>query len=90
MTTSTQPTPPHSPEPARSGPSALTSSSSGRERRSPAGLSTRLLLAQGLLLVAGAGTAWLVAIAIGPGIFHQHMVEAVSYTHLTLPTICSV
>ncbi|GAB3442563.1 HAMP domain-containing sensor histidine kinase [Phycicoccus ginsengisoli] len=42
----------------------------------PLGLSTRLLLAQALLLVAGAGTAWLVASAIGPGIFHQHLVQA--------------
>ncbi|KRE52976.1 HAMP domain-containing sensor histidine kinase [Phycicoccus sp. Soil748] len=41
-----------------------------------AGLSTRLLLAQALLLIAGAGTAWLVASAIGPGIFHQHLLEA--------------
>ncbi|SDP62811.1 Signal transduction histidine kinase [Pedococcus dokdonensis] len=78
MTTPAQPTPPPSPESARSTPSSRTPapSSSGRERRRPAGLSTRLLLAQGLLLVAGAGTAWLVAIAIGPGIFHQHMIEA--------------
>ena len=42
----------------------------------PVRLSTRLLLAQALLLVAGAGTAWLVASAIGPGIFHRHLVEA--------------
>jgi signal transduction histidine kinase len=66
MTPEPQPEP--SPTPA--------SSSSQRGRRRAAGLSTRLLLAQGLLLVAGAGTAWLVALAIGPGIFHRHMVEA--------------
>lgn len=66
MTPEPQPEP--SPTPA--------SSSSQQGRRRAAGLSTRLLLAQGLLLGAGAGTAWLVALAIGPGIFHQHMVEA--------------
>ena len=37
---------------------------------------TRLLLAQGLVLVAGALTTWLVASAIGPAIFHDHLTQA--------------
>lgn len=74
MTTAPQPTP--SSEPARSASASAAPSTARQGRRRPAGLSTRLLLAQGLLLLAGAGTAWLVALAIGPGIFHQHMVEA--------------
>jgi signal transduction histidine kinase len=45
-------------------------------RRGGTGLATRLLLAQALLLIGGAGTAWLVASAVGPGIFHSHLVEA--------------
>ena len=46
-------------------------------RRPPrGGLSTRLLIAQALLLVAGAGTSWLVASIVGPRIFHEHIVQA--------------
>ena len=37
---------------------------------------TRLLLAQTLVLVAGAVTIWLVASAVGPSIFHDHLVQA--------------
>ncbi|GAA1157461.1 HAMP domain-containing sensor histidine kinase [Nocardioides aquiterrae] len=37
---------------------------------------TRLLLAQGLVLVAGAVTTWLVATAVAPGIFHDHLSRA--------------
>ena len=37
---------------------------------------TRLLLAQGLVLLAGALTTWLVASAIGPAIFHDHLTQA--------------
>ena len=37
---------------------------------------TRLLLAQGLVLVAGALTTWLVASAVGPSIFHDHLSRA--------------
>lgn len=40
------------------------------------GLSTRLLAAQALLLLAGAGTSWVVASLIGPGIFHYHLAQA--------------
>jgi two-component system sensor histidine kinase BaeS len=44
-------------------------------RRIP-GFATRLLLAQALVLFAGALTIWLVASAAGPSIFHAHLVEA--------------
>lgn len=37
---------------------------------------SRLLLAQALVLAAGAVTTWLVASVIGPGIFHRHLMEA--------------
>jgi signal transduction histidine kinase len=35
-----------------------------------------LLVAQGLVLIAGAATTWLVATAIGPDVFHQHLMRA--------------
>ena len=44
-------------------------------RRIP-GFATRLLLAQALVLVAGALTIWLVASAAGPSIFRDHLAEA--------------
>lgn len=47
----------------------------GRERRG-GGFASRLMLAQGLVLVAGALTTWLVASAVGPGIFHDHLTRA--------------
>lgn len=37
---------------------------------------TRLLVAQALVLVAGALTIWLVASAVGPSIFHDHLERA--------------
>ncbi|WP_392545277.1 sensor histidine kinase [Oryzobacter telluris] len=40
------------------------------------GLSSRLLLAQALLLLAGAVTTWVVASFVGPSIFHGHLMEA--------------
>ena len=40
------------------------------------GFAPRLLVAQALVLLAGAATSWLVASVVGPGIFHQHLVEA--------------
>jgi signal transduction histidine kinase len=47
------------------------------ERRGRAtGLAPRLLAAQTLVLLAGAGTSWLVASAVGPGIFHDHLRQA--------------
>jgi signal transduction histidine kinase len=39
-------------------------------------LSTRLLLAQGLVLVASILTAALVAAIVGPSLFHRHLVES--------------
>jgi two-component system sensor histidine kinase BaeS len=39
-------------------------------------LSTRLLLAQGIVLVASILTAALVAAIVGPSLFHQHLVES--------------
>lgn len=39
-------------------------------------LSTRLLIAQGLVLVASILTAGLVAALVGPGMFHKHLVES--------------
>ncbi len=46
----------------------------GKPRRG--GFATRLLLAQGLVLIAGALTTWLVATAVGPSIFHDHLAQA--------------
>ena len=45
-------------------------------RRLPGGLAGRLFLAQLLVILAGAGTLLVVALAIGPGIFHRHVQEA--------------
>ena len=47
----------------------------GRAGRGPR-FATRLLLAQSLVLVAGALTIWLVASAVGPSIFHDHLEQA--------------
>jgi signal transduction histidine kinase len=46
------------------------------ELRRDRGFAARLLLAQGLVLVAGALTTWLVASAVGPSIFHDHLGQA--------------
>lgn len=40
------------------------------------GLAPRLLAAQASVLLAGAATTWLVASAVGPGIFHEHLRQA--------------
>jgi len=40
------------------------------------GLATRLLAGQSIVLVAGALTAGLVALLVGPPIFHEHLVQA--------------
>jgi signal transduction histidine kinase len=45
-------------------------------QRTDAGLSTRLLVAQAMVLMAGAATSWVVASLVAPGIFHDHLVEA--------------
>lgn len=47
-----------------------------RSRRPSPGLATRLLAAQSLVLVGGALTTWLVASAVAPNIFHEHLVQA--------------
>ncbi len=48
----------------------------GRGARRARGLAVRLLIAQALVLLAGALTSWLVASAIGPGIFREHLRRA--------------
>jgi two-component system sensor histidine kinase BaeS len=40
------------------------------------GFATRLLIAQSLVLVAGALTTWLVASAVAPGVFYEHLRRA--------------
>ncbi len=40
------------------------------------GFAGRLLLAQALVLVAGASTSWIVAVAVAPGIFSDHLAKA--------------
>ena len=44
--------------------------------RRGAGLAGRLLVAQTLVLVAGALTAWLIAANVGPSLFHDHLASA--------------
>jgi two-component system, OmpR family, sensor histidine kinase BaeS len=44
--------------------------------RRGAGLAGRLLLAQALVLLTGALTAWLVATMVGPSVFHTHLARA--------------
>lgn len=48
----------------------------GAPRARATGLAPRLLAAQTLVLLASAGTSWLVASAVGPGIFHDHLRQA--------------
>jgi len=43
---------------------------------SRSGLAVRLLIAQALVLVAGALTTWIVASLVGPSIFHDHLDQA--------------
>lgn len=43
---------------------------------SRSGLAARLLIAQSLVLVAGAVTTWIVASLVGPTIFHDHLAQA--------------
>jgi signal transduction histidine kinase len=44
--------------------------------RSRSGFGSRLLIGQSLVVVAGALTTWVVASAVGPGIFHEHLERA--------------
>jgi signal transduction histidine kinase len=46
-----------------------------RSRR-PAGLAARLLASFVLVVLSGSVTAWLVATAVSPGLFHSHMAQA--------------
>ena len=48
----------------------------GKPTRRGPGLGGRLLLAQALVLVAGALTAWLIAANVGPTVFHRHLTMA--------------
>ncbi len=41
----------------------------------PRNLSTLLLLAITVVVIVGAATAWIVAVGIGPTVFHQHMMQ---------------
>ena len=50
--------------------------SRGRRPSRPWSLATRLIIAQGLVLIAGILTAALVAQLVGPPLFHHHLVEA--------------
>ena len=55
--------------------------SSPLRRLARPGFAGRLLLAQSVVLVAGAATSWVVAAAVGPGIFQDHLEQAgVSHT----------
>ena len=45
-------------------------------RKAGPGFTTRLLIAQALVLMAGALTSWLVASAVGPAIFRDHLQRA--------------
>jgi two-component system sensor histidine kinase BaeS len=47
--------------------------------RLAASMSAKLLIGQLLVVVAGAGTLLLVALSIGPGIFHHHISQALGY-----------
>ena len=44
--------------------------------RNRSGFGRRLLIGQTLVLIAGALTTWVVASAVGPGIFHDHLERA--------------
>jgi two-component system sensor histidine kinase BaeS len=48
----------------------------GAPTRRGAGLAGRLLAAQTLVLLTGGLTAWLIAAAVGPSLFHQHLARA--------------
>ena len=50
--------------------------STGSHRRWSPGFAARLLLAQALVLLAGALTSWLVASTVGPQVFRTHVQEA--------------
>lgn len=45
-------------------------------RLTHSGFAVRLLIAQGLVLVGGALTTWVVASLVGPALFHDHLTQA--------------
>lgn len=47
-----------------------------RPHRAGPGLAARLMVAQTLVLLASAATSWVVASAIAPGLFHDHLSQA--------------
>ena len=54
-------------------------------RRRRSGFAARLMVAQALVLVAGALTTWVVASAVGPGLFREHLTRA-GDTHTSAET----
>ncbi|MBB2924071.1 HAMP domain-containing sensor histidine kinase [Cellulomonas cellasea] len=65
------------PEPdLRSGARGTPARGAGQRVPGARGLAARLLAALAVVLATGALTAWLVASAVGPGLFHDHMVDA--------------
>lgn len=54
-------------------------------RRSRSGFAARLMVAQALVVVAGALTTWVVASAVGPGLFRDHLARA-GDTHTSAET----
>jgi two-component system, OmpR family, sensor histidine kinase BaeS len=52
------------------------SSPAGGPTRRRGGLAGRLLVAQTLVLLTGTLTAWLIAAAVGPTLFHDHLAQA--------------
>ncbi len=63
-----------------------TSGPGNAEGRSRSGFAARLMVAQALVLVAGAVTTWVVASAVGPGLFHDHLARA-GDTHTPAETL---
>ena len=53
-----------------------TNGTEAEQRKAGPGFTTRLLIAQALVLMAGALTSWLVASAVGPAIFRDHLQRA--------------
>jgi signal transduction histidine kinase len=54
----------------------VTIPAASEEHRRRSGFGSRLLIGQTLVLVAGALTTWVVASAVGPNIFHDHLERA--------------
>jgi two-component system, OmpR family, sensor histidine kinase BaeS len=48
----------------------------GEPRRRRDSLAARLLVAQTIVLLTGTVTAWLIALAVGPTLFHRHFAQA--------------